>query len=312
MMTSDNTYTRRRLDLIRKEPLFRQQSGELQKLGDLWASQEPDVNIKSYLRNIDLTVWDESENLLRSFSQDLEFAPYYVQAFLSQIADKGRIMNLEFQLPSMVAAFTVVRICAGGQEVRKKHNGLMKAIIHTQEIPATRYDFFNDCCTFFDLNKLDPATDKETLYRRGDPMERAKDTEEAKAEARFEELLGQILEATKGWNTKEVFGDYWEQWTELWVYLLKQEEMVEKISQKCPNSKSNFTKIHIRLVCKVAGFLKRHIDSLKPTSITNTCLAKNIENAWRTQSSHKVFEETDELTDEQANQIKGWLARNIQ
>lgn len=310
-MITDNTLMKRRLALIKDEPIFRQQSGGLQKMGDTWASQEANITIKSALRNIDLIVWDESENLLRNFAQDLDFAPHFTQAFLTQIADKGRDVNLEFQLPSMVAAFTVVRICAGGKEVRKKHNGLLKAIINSQKQPTYRYDYFNQWCVFFDQNKYDPATGEETIYRRGDPMDRAKDTEDAKAEARIEELLGQILEATRGWNTKDAFEDYWEQWTELWVYLLKQEEMTEKVSQKHPGSRANNTSINITLVCNVAGLMKRHLEkSLKQASLPDTSFADLIEEAWKADTRRKEVSKITEI-EEQANQINGWLAMNV-
>lgn len=301
----------RRKALRKEEPLYRQQAPYLRRMGQRKASITENDDIADKLRDLDLLAWDETDRYLTRFSEDLDDAPYVVTDLLAETASLGRTIGMEVELPPLIAALTFVRIMAGGDDVFEKHQPIWIAIMRSQDLDPQGSPFFERFCQEIEANKLDPSNHKETLYRRGDPLERAKDAEEAKAEARSEELLGQILEATKGWNTEKVFGNYWEQWTELWVHLLKQEEMVEKISQKCPNSKSNFTKIHIRLVCKVAGFLKRHIDSQKPTSITNTCLAKNIENAWRTQSSHKVFEETDELTDEQANLIKGWLARNV-
>lgn len=310
-MNNDSILLKRRLDLIQKESLFRQQSGELQKMGDIWALQEPNIDIKRSLRNLDLIVWDESEKLLHNFSKDLKFAPYHVLTFLSQIAEKGREFKLEFQLPTIVAAFTIIRICAGGKDVRKKHERLMRAIINSQKLPAKRFEYFNQWCTIFDLNKNDPATGEETIYRRGDPMERVKDTEEAKAEARIENLLGQILEATKGWNVKAAFEDYWKQWTELWVYLMKQEEMVEKVSQKDPNSRANNTSINITLVCNVAGLMKRHLEkSLKRASLPDTSFADLIEEAWKADTRRKEVSKITEI-EGQANQIKGWLARNV-
>ena len=309
-MTTYNTSLKRRLKLIKEEPIFRQQSGELQKLGNLWAALESDLTIKSSLRNIDLTVWDESENLLHNFAQDLEFAPYNVQAFLSQIADKGREVNLEIQLPSMVSAFTIVRICAGGKEVREKHNGLLRAIIDSQKLPAKRFDYFNEWCVFFENNKFVPGTNKETLYRRGDPLERAKDNLEASTENRTEALLGQILEATKGWNCKEAFGNYWNLWTELWVHLLKQEEMVEKVSKKHPGSLANSTSINITLVCNVAGLLKKHLKSQSHDVPSCTKLANLIKDKWGSSQCHKELDKTTEI-EEKVNQIKGWLAINV-
>lgn len=313
-MTSNNTSLKRRLNLIKEEPIFRQQSGKLQELGDLWAAQESDITIKSSLRNIDLTVWDESENLLHNFAQDLEFAPYNVQAFLSQIADKGREVNLEIQLPSIVSALTIVRICAGGKEVREKHNGLLRAIIDSQKLPAKRFDYFNEWCVFFDKNKYAPGTNKETIYRRGDPMERLKDTEEEKANAQIETLLGEILEATKGWNCKKAFGDYWNQWTELWRHLLEQDEqgeLFEALSRKCPNSIANSTSINMMLVCNVAGLMKRHLEkSPHRTAIPNTNFADYIKDAWSADSCRTTIDKTTEIK-EKVSQINGWLAMNI-
>lgn len=311
-MTNNNISLKRRLALIRKEPLFLQQSGELQKIGASWALNVSDLNLKSQLRNIDLIVWDESENLLRNFAEDLEFAPNYVQAFLSEIADRGQTINLEFQLPSMVAAFTIVRICAGGQESREKHMRLMKAIIHSQELPAEQYDYFNEWCSFFDLNKCDPSTGKETTYRRGDPIERIQDTDEAKTEARREALLGEILDATKGWNSKKAFGDYWNQWTELWAHLLKQEEMVEKVSRKCPGSRANNTEINIMLICNVAGLMKRHLEKRrqKQTFLPDTSFADLIKEVWKADTRRKEVRKITEI-EGQVNQINGWLAMNV-
>lgn len=310
-MIDNSSLMQRRFGLIKEEPLFRQQSPKLQEIGNLWAAQESDITIKSNLRNIDLTVWDESEGLLHNFTKDLDFAPYFVQSFLSEIADKGSKINLEIQLPSMVAALTIVRICAGGKEVREKYKGLLEAIIDTQKFPTKRYDYFNDWCNFFELNKLDPATGEETHYRRGDPMERAKDTEKAKAEARIKALLELIQDATEGWNTKDAFGDYWNQWTELWLHLLKQEEIVEKIAQKCPNSLANITSINITLVCNVGGLMNKYLKSQRHDVPSCTRLADFIKDKWDSTQCHKELAKITKLSIEQANQIKDWLAKNI-
>lgn len=310
-MTIDQIFTKRRQDLIRREPIFRQQSAQLQKMGNMWAAQEPNADIKRALRNIDMVLWDETENLLRLFSRDLTFAPYYVQTYLTQVASRGAEINLELQLPSMVAAFTLVRLCAGGAEVREKHKGLMRAIKHSQRTTPAQFDYFNDWCTLFQLNKCDPSTGQETIYRRGDPMERLQPMPESRErEAQREVMLQEVLQATRGWQCPEAFGPYWEQWQALWRHLLGEETFCEQLARKCPRSSNNSTSINMTLVCNVAGLLKRHLESKRRMDITDAKLAHLIHNVWKSSQCHKEFPLSTELKDEQVDQIKVWLKTN--
>lgn len=308
MIKDDNN---RRKTLRKEEPIFRQQSPALRIIGGAAAEQTFDFGIKAILRDLDLLVWDESERYLHRFAEDLDEAPSIVQDLLSETADAGSHIGMEFTLPPLVLAFVKVRIFAGGDDVYKKHYHLLCAIESSQRMNRQTKPLFDEFCKFLMLNKKDSATGEETIYRRGDPMERLKDTEEEKANAKAKALLGQILEATKGWNVKDAFGDYWEQWTELWVYLLKQEEMVEKVSQKDPNSRANNTSINITLVCNVAGLMKRHLEkSLRRTPLSDRSFADKIKKSWMADTRRKKVCETTEI-EEQENQIKGWLARNV-
>lgn len=308
MIKDDNN---RRKTLRKEEPIFRQQSPALRIIGGAAAEQTFDFGIKPNLRDLDLLVWDESERYLHRFAEDLDEAPSIVQDLLSETADAGSHIGMEFTLPPLVLAFVKVRIFAGGDDVYKKHYHLLCAIESSQRMNRQTKPLFDKFCKFLMLNKKDSATGEETIYRRGDPMERLKDTEEEKANAKATALLGQILEATRGWNRKDAFGDYWEQWTELWVYLLKQEEMVEKISQKHPGSRANNTSINITLVCNVAGLMKRHLEkSLKRASLPDTSFADLIEEAWKADTRRKEVSKITEI-EEQVNQINGWLAMNV-
>lgn len=308
-MINDNK--NRRKVLRKEEPIFRQQSPILQMIGSNAAGRTQCVEARTALRALDLLVWDESERYFSRFAEDLEYAPFTIQDLLSETADTGSRYGMEFTLSPLVLAFVKVRILAGGDDVYKKHYKLLCAIETSQRMNAQTKPLFDKYCKFLMLNKKDPSTGEETIYRRGDPMERVKDTEEAKAEARIDTLLGQILEATKGWNTKETFGDYWEQWTELWVYLLKQEEITEKVSQKHPGSRANNTSINITLVCNVAGLLNKHLKSQSHDVPSCTKLADFIKDEWDSSQCHKELDRITKLSEEQANQIKGWLARNI-
>lgn len=309
MIKDDNN---RRKTLRKEEPIFRQQSPALRIIGGAAAEQTFDFGIKAILRDLDLLVWDESERYLHRFAEDLDEAPSIVQDLLSETADAGSHIGMEFTLPPLVLAFVKVRIFAGGDDVYKKHYHLLCAIESSQRMNRQTKPLFDNFCKFLMLNKKDSATGEETIYRRGDPMERLKDTEEEKANAKAKALLGQILEATKGWKTKEVFGDYWEQWIELWVYLLKQEEMVEKISKFCPNSKANHTEINIKFVFNVAGLLKKHLEKpLICKELTDTGLANLTKEAWSSVSSHKEIGFPSELIEKQIDLINGWLAMNI-
>lgn len=301
----------RRKDLRKKESLFLQQSPYLQRMGRARARETENDAIADQLRDLDLLVWDETDKYLSHFSADLNYAPHVVDDLLAETARLGRTIGMEVELPSLVAALTIVRILAGGDEVFEKHKPIWIAIMRSQDLDPQAKPFFEKYCQEIEANKLDPATGEETLYRRGDPIERAKDTEEAKTETHIEGLFGQILEATKGWNRKDAFGDYWNLWTKLWVYLLKQEEMVEKVSQLHPNSNANKTSINITLVCNVAGLLNKHLKSLSHDVPSCTKLADFIKEEWDSSQCHKELDKITKLSDEQANQIKGWLVRNV-
>lgn len=307
-MTQNNI---RRKNLRKEEPLYRQQAPYLQRIGRTRAAKTENDDTADKLRDLDLLAWGETERYLARFAEDLENAPYVVTDLLAETASLGRTIGMEVELPPLIAALTFVRIMAGGDEVFEKHKPIWIAIMRSQDLDPQARPLFVKFCQEIEANKLDPSTGEETLYRRGDPMERAKATEKEKAESRIEELLGQILEATKGWNVKVAFGDYWEQWTELWVYLLKQEEIVEKVSQLHPNSNANKTSINITLVCNVAGLLNKHLKSLSHDVPSCTKLADFIKEEWDSSQCHKELDRITKLSDEQANQIKGWLARNV-
>lgn len=302
----------RRKALRKEEPLFRQQAPYLRRMGKTRASKTEDDDMADRLRNLDLLAWDETERYLTRFAEDLEDAPYVVTDLLAETASLGRAIGMEIELPPLIAALTFVRIMAGGDDVFEKHQPIWIAIMRSQDLDPQARPFFEKFCQEIEANKFDESNHKETLYRRGDPIERAKDTEEAKAEACIETLLGQILEATRGWNTKEAFGDYWSQWTELWLHLLKQEEMVENVSKKCPGRRENSTKINIKLVCNVAGLLKKHIEDKKHIIITDTSLANLIEEAWKSETSRrKEIGNFSQITNGQKKQIKTWLDMNV-
>lgn len=309
-MTQDHKDTRRKA-LRQEEPLFRIQAPYLRRLGGTKAATTDDDKTADELRDLDLLVWDETEHYLSCFASDLSDAPDLVTDLLPKTAQLGRQLGMEVELPPLVAALTFIRILAGGDDVYAKYKYLCFAIMSSQDNDPRYKPLFEKYCQEIEDNKYDPRNHEEVNYRRGDPMERLKDTEEAKAEARIEELLGQILEATRGWNSKDAFGDYWEQWTELWVYLLKQEEMTENVSQKHPGSRANNTEINITLVCNVAGLMKRHLEKiLKRASLPDTSFADLIEEAWKADSRRKEVSKITEIK-EQASLIKGWLARNV-
>lgn len=307
-MTIDQIFTERRQDLIRREPIFRQQTALLQQMGNTWAALEPNADIKRALRNIDMVLWDETEDLLRLFARDLKFAPYYVVAHLTQVANRGADINLELQLPSMVAAFTLVRICAGGREVREKHKRLMRAIKNSQRTMPSQFEYFNDWCTLFQLNKHDPSTGQEAIYRRGDPMERIVATPEEEADkAQREAMLQEVLQATRGWNCSEALGPYWPQWQALWQHLVGEETFCEQLARKCPRSQNNTTLINIRLVAGVAGLMLRHLRSHRLTTITDKRMAEFIRESWPSDECRKSIGGADGLTREQVRQIEGWM-----
>lgn len=304
----------RRKALRKEESLYRQQAPYLQRMGRTRASKTEDNDTADKLRDLDLLAWDESERYLSRFSADLEYAPRVVDDLLADTARLGRTIGMEVELPPLVAALTFVRIMAGGEEIFEKYQRIWIAIMRSQDLDPQAKPFFEKFCREIEANKLDPSTGKETIYRRGDPMERAKKTEESKAEARIEALLGQILEATKGWNVKATFGDYWEKWAELWLHLLeydKQGRLTEKLSQKCPKSAVNTTSINIKLVCNVAGLLKRHLENKKHVAITDKKLAELIQDIWKADSCRSAIGTTKELTEEPKKQIKDWLVINI-
>lgn len=310
-MTQNNI---RRKTLRKDEPLYRQQAPYLQRMGRTRASKNENDDTADKLRDLDLLAWDETERYLSHFSEDLENAPYVVTDLLAETASLGRTIGMEVELPPLIAALTFVRIMAGGDEVFEKHKPIWIAIMRSQDLDPQARPLFEKYCREINANKLDPSTGKETIYRRGDPMERAKNTEEAKMDSKIEELLGKILEATKGWNCKDAFGDYWEQWTELWAHLLEQDkqgELFEKLSQKSPKSNGNSTSINIKLVCNVAGLMKRHLEkSPHHAALTNTSFANYIKDAWSSDSCRTTIDKTTEITDK-VSQINGWLAMNL-
>lgn len=207
-MTQNDT---RRKALRKEESLFLQQAPYLQRMGRTRASKTENDDTADKLRDLDLLVWDETETYLSRFAEDLGIAPYVVTDLLAETARLGRTIGMEVELPPLVAALTFVRIMAGGDEVFKKHQPIWIAIMRSQDLDPQAKPLFEKYCREIEANKLDPSTGEETIYRRGDPMERVKDTNKAKAEAHIENLLYQVQEATKGWNVKTAFGDYWSQ-----------------------------------------------------------------------------------------------------
>lgn len=258
---------RRRKNLRKEEPIYRQQAQYLRIMGEKKASDTTNDDVADKLRNLDLLAWDETERYLARFAEDLDDASYAVTDLLIETACLGRTIGMERELPPLTAALTFARLMAAGNEVFEKYQDIWIAIMSSQDRNPEAKPLFEKFCQEIEANKFDPSTGKETIYRRGDPIKRFRSTGVAKTEARQEALLYGILEATKGWNRKEAFKACWPLWEELWKYLLEKEELVEEISRKHPKSSSNNTSINITLVCNVAGLLNSHLKTLDRKSV---------------------------------------------
>lgn len=301
----------RRKNLRKEEPIYRQQAQYLRIMGEKKASDTTNDDVADKLRNLDLLAWDETERYLARFAEDLDDASYAVTDLLIETACLGRTIGMERELPPLTAALTFARLMAAGDEVFEKYQDIWIAIMSSQDRNPEAKPLFEKFCQEIEANKFDPSTGKETIYRRGDPIERFRSTGVAKTEARQEALLYGILEATKGWNRKEAFKACWHLWEELWKYLLEKEELVEEISRKHPKSSSNNTSINITLVCNVAGLLNSHLKTLGHDVASCSRLADLIKENWNSSQSHKELSKFTKLSDEQAKLIKVWLTMNI-
>lgn len=301
----------RRKNLRKEEPIYRQQAQYLRIMGEKKASDTTNDDVADKLRNLDLLAWDETERYLARFAEDLDDASYAVTDLLIETACLGRTVGMERELPPLTAALTFARLMAAGDEVFEKYQDIWIAIMSSQDRNPEAKPLFEKFCQEIEANKFDPSTGKETIYRRGDPIERFRSTGMAKTEARQEALLYGILEATKEWNRKEAFKACWPQWAELWKYLLEKEELVEEISRKHPKSSSNNTSINITLVCNVAGLLNSHLKTLGHDVASCSRLADLIKENWNSSQSHKELSKITKLSDEQAKLIKAWLTMNI-
>ena len=302
---------RRRKNLRKEEPIYRQQAQYLRIMGEKKASDTTNDDVADKLRNLDLLAWDETERYLARFAEDLDDARYAVTDLLIETACLGRTIGMERELPPLTAALTFARLMAAGDEVFEKYQDIWIAIMSSQDRNPEAKPLFEKFCQEIEANKFDPSTGKETIYRRGDPIKRFRSTGVAKPEARQEALLYGILEATKGWNRKEAFKACWPLWEELWKYLLEKEELVEEISRKHPKSSSNYTSINITLVCNVAGLLNSHLKTLGHDVASCSRLADLIKENWNSSQSHKELSKTTKLSDEQAKLIKAWLTMNM-
>lgn len=302
---------RRRKNLRKEEPIYRQQAQYLRIMGEKKASDTTNDDVADKLRNLDLLTWDETERYLARFAEDLDDASYAVTDLLIETACLGRTIGMERELPPLTAALTFARLMAAGDEVFEKYQDIWIAIMSSQDRNPEAKPLFEKFCQEIEANKFDPSTGKETIYRRGDPIKRFRSTGVAKTEARQEALLYGILEATKGWNRKEAFKTCWPLWEELWKYLLEKEELVEEISRKHPKSSSNNTSINITLVCNVAGLLNSHLKTLGHDVASCSRLADLIKENWNSSQSHKELSKTTKLSDEQAKLIKAWLTMNM-
>lgn len=302
---------RRRKNLRKEEPIYRQQAQYLRIMGEKKASDTTNDDVADKLRNLDLLTWDETERYLARFAEDLDDARYAVTDLLIETACLGRTIGMERELPPLTAALTFARLMAAGDEVFEKYQDIWIAIMSSQDRNPEAKPLFEKFCQEIEANKLDPSTGKETIYRRGDPIERFRSSGVAKTETRQEALLYGILEATKGWNRKEAFKACWPLWEELWKYLLEKEELVEEISRKHPKSSSNNTSINITLVCNVAGLLNSHLKTLGHDVASCSRLADLIKENWNSSQSHKELNKTTKLSKEQAKLIKAWLTMNM-
>lgn len=302
---------RRRKNLRKEEPIYRQQAQYLRIMGEKKASDTTNDDVADKLRNLDLLTWDETERYFARFAEDLDDASYAVTDLLIETACLGRTIGMERELPPLTAALTFARLMAAGDEVFEKYQDIWIAIMSSQDRNPEAKPLFEKFCQEIEANRFDPSTGKETICRRGDPIKRFRSSGVAKTEARQEALLYGILEATKGWNRKEAFKACWPLWEELWKYLLEKEELVEEISRKHPKSSSNNTSINITLVCNVAGLLNSHFKTLGHDVASCSRLADLIKENWNSSQSHKELSKTTKLSDEQAKLIKAWLTMNI-
>lgn len=302
---------RRRKNLRKEEPIYRQQAQYLRIMGEKKASDTTNDDVADKLRNLDLLTWDETERYFARFAEDLDDASYAVTDLLIETACLGRTIGMERELPPLIAALTFARLMAAGDEVFEKYQDIWIAIMSSQDRNPEAKPLFEKFCQEIEANKFDPSTGKETIYRRGDPIERFRSTGVTKTDARQEALLYGILEATKEWNRKEAFKACWPLWEELWKYLLKKEELVEEISRKHPKSSSNNTSINITLVCNVAGLLNSYLKTLGHDVASCSRLADLIKENWNSSQSHKELSKITKLSDEQAKLIKAWLTMNM-
>lgn len=302
---------RRRKNLRKEEPIYRQQAQYLRIMGEKKASDTTNDDVADKLRNLDLLTWDETKRYFARFAEDLDDASYAVTDLLIETACLGRTIGMERELPPLIAALTFARLMAAGDEVFEKYQDIWIAIMSSQDRNPEAKPLFEKFCQEIEANKLDPSTGKETIYRRGDPIERFRSTGVTKTDARQEALLYGIQEATKEWNRKEAFKACWPLWEELWKYLLEKEELVEEISRKHPKSSSNNTSINITLVCNVAGLLNSHLKTLGHDVASCSRLADLIKENWNSSQSHKELSKFTKLSDEQAKLIKAWLTMNI-
>lgn len=301
----------RRKNLRKEEPIYRQQAQYLRIMGEKKASDTTNDDVADKLRNLDLLTWDETERYFARFAEDLDDASYAVTDLLIETACLGRTIGMERELPPLTAALTFARLMAAGDEVFEKYQDIWIAIMSSQDRNPEAKPLFEKFCQEIEANKFDPSTGKETIYRRGDPIERFRSTGVAKTDARQEALLYGILEATKGWNRKEAFKACWPLWEELWKYLLEKEELVEEISRKHPKSSSNNPSINITLVCNVAGLLNSYLKTQGHDVASCSRLADLIKENWNSSQSHKELSKITKLSDEQAKLIKVWLTMNM-
>ena len=194
---------RRRKNLRKEEPIYRQQAQYLRIMGEKKASDTTNDDVADKLRNLDLLTWDETERYFARFAEDLDDASYAVTDLLIETACLGRTIGMERELPPLIAALTFARLMAAGDEVFEKYQDIWIAIMSSQDRNPEAKPLFEKFCQEIEANKLDPSTGKETIYRRGDPIERFRSTGVAKTDARQEALLYGILEATKEWNGTE-------------------------------------------------------------------------------------------------------------
>jgi len=179
---------RRRKNLRKEEPIYRQQAQYLRIMGEKKASDTRNDDVADKLRNLDLLTWDETERYFARFAEDLDDASYAVTDLLIETACLGRTIGMERELPPLIAALTFARLMAAGDEVFEKYQDIWIAIMSSQDRNPEAKPLFEKFCQEIEANKFDPSTGKETIYRRGDPIERFRSTGVTKTDARQEAL----------------------------------------------------------------------------------------------------------------------------